>query len=87
LPRIASILIAQFAWELQKMLAGFVLLSAAIGMVFVAATVALSVPLWVTVVAYPAICSLTLLLCAALWNIRTGSGAQRDRVARGYSHG
>lgn len=69
------------------MLAGFVLLSAAIGMVFMAATVALSLPVWISVAAYPAICSLTLLLCAALWNIRTGAGVQRDRIARSYSHG
>lgn len=68
------------------MLAGFILLSAAIGMVAMAATVALSLPMWITLVTYPAICSLTLLLCAAVWNIRTSAPARSDRLNPQPSH-
>lgn len=60
------------------MLAGLVLFSAAIGMVAVAATLVLSLPTWMALVAYPGACSLTLLLTAALWTIRNDPTA-RDR--------
>jgi hypothetical protein len=86
LPRIASIFDFSFAWRLRKMLAGFVLLSAVIGMVVVGATIALSMPTWVTLAAYPTICSLSLLLCAALWNIRNNAGAARDGMGRQHLH-
>ncbi len=69
------------------MLAGFVLLSAAIGMVAVGATIVLAMPIWVTLAAYPAICSLSLLLCAALWTIRHGGAVQTDHRRRMPSHG
>lgn len=83
----ASILFIRFAWGLQEMIAGFVLLSAAIGMVVMGLTVALSLPLWVSVIAYPVVCSLTLLLLAALWNIRSNVPATQDAIAGQYSHG
>jgi hypothetical protein len=76
-----------FAWELHDMLAGFVLLSAAIGMVVVGATIALSLPTWITLAAYPAFCSLSLLVCAAVWSIRTGSGAAPKNLSARHSHG
>jgi VIT1/CCC1 family predicted Fe2+/Mn2+ transporter len=81
-----SILNMFFAWRLYKMLAGFVLLSAAIGVLVMAATVALSMPTWITLAAYPAICSLTLLICAAVWSIRTTAPSARDRLHRQHSH-
>ena len=60
------------------MLAGLVLISTAVGMVAVVATLVLSLPFWMTLVAYPAVCSLTLLLSAAMWTIRNDPTA-RDR--------
>lgn len=69
------------------MLAGFVLLSAAIGMLVVGATIVLSLPTWITLAAYPAICSLTLLICASVWSIRSVSPAGHDRMHRQPSHG
>lgn len=67
------------------MVAGYVLLSAFVGVVFLCAAIALSVPVWVALVAYPLVSSLTLLLCAAAWNIR--SSTARDQLSREYSHG
>ncbi len=69
------------------MLAGFVLLSAAIGMVVVGATIALSLPTWVSLAAYPAICSLTLLVCAAMYSIRTQAMNPRQTLRHRPSHG
>lgn len=80
-----GILIIQFAWGLREMLAGYVLLSAVIGTIFVGAIIALNVPVWIALVAYPAICSLTMLLCAAAWNIRTSTTATENRMSRRYS--
>lgn len=57
------------------MLAGLVLISSAVGMIAVAATLALSLPTWMTLVAYPGTCSLTLLLSAAMWTIRNDPSA------------
>jgi membrane protein implicated in regulation of membrane protease activity len=68
------------------MLAGNVFLSAVIGMVAMASTVALSLPTWVTLVTYPVFCSLTLLLVAAIWNIRTSRAVkQKDRRLQGHA--
>jgi membrane protein implicated in regulation of membrane protease activity len=67
------------------MVAGYVLLSAFVGVVFLCTAIALSVPVWVALVAYPLVSSLTLLLCAVAWNIR--SSTQRDQLSREYSHG
>lgn len=53
------------------MLAGLVLVSSFAGILAVAACLALSTPLWAALIAYPAVCSLTLLLTAALWSIRS----------------
>jgi hypothetical protein len=83
----ASNLTLFFSWRLRKMLAGFVLLSAAIGVMAMGATVALSMPTWMTLAAYPAICSLTLLICAALQSIRTTTSAPRNQLHRRHSHG
>jgi hypothetical protein len=69
------------------MLAGFVLLSAAIGILAMGATVALSLPTWITLASYPAICSLTLLICAAVWSIRTKTEAPRTQLHRRHLHG
>lgn len=62
------------------MIAGFVLFSAVIGMLVMGAAFALSLPLWIAVIAYPAISSLTLLLCAALWSIRDSGSAASERL-------
>lgn len=67
------------------MLAGYVLLSAVIGTIFVGAIIALSVPVWIALVAYPVICSLTLLLCAAVWSMRVPTAATTNQMARRYS--
>jgi hypothetical protein len=69
------------------MIAGFVLVSAMVGMIAVGLTVALSLPLWITLAAYPAISSLTLLMAAALWNIRSTAPASREALSVNYSHG
>ena len=58
------------------MLAGMVLLSAVVGMVSVAAAAVLSMPTWVVFALYPVVCSLTLLLTAALFTIRSARTAQ-----------
>lgn len=62
-----------FAWGLKHMLAGLVLMSAMIGLVAVSGALALSVPTWVALMLYPAVCSLSLLSLAAIGNLRTGS--------------
>ena len=63
------------------MLAGLVLFSAIVGLGAVAATVALSLPTWLVIASYPAVCSLTLLLTAAFWNLRaTQTDARRQFV-------
>ena len=55
----------------REMLAGQVLVSAVAGLAAMVVTVVLSAPILATVVAYPAVCSLTLLLMSAVWNIRS----------------
>lgn len=64
------------------MMAGMVLVSAIVGMMAVATTMALSLPVWTIVISYPAVCSLTLLLTAALWNIRAREPVQADQPLR-----
>ncbi len=53
-----------------EMLAGQVLVSAVAGIAAMVGTVALSAPVLTTLVAYPVVCSLTLLLTSAAWNLR-----------------
>jgi hypothetical protein len=65
------------------MLAGMVLVSAVVGMVAVAATLVLSLPTWMTLLAYPGVCSLTLLFTAALWSIRSDRAARDHRLVLG----
>lgn len=67
------------------MIAGLVLVSAAVGMVAVVGGVMLSLPTWVVALSYPVICSLTLLLAAALWNIRLGQPARVQQALRAHS--
>lgn len=87
MPRITSNFITCFAWGLQKMIAGFVLLSAAVGMIFIGASVALSVPLWIALAACPVVCSLTLLLISGLWSMRSTAPAPVEALPHTYSHG
>ena len=54
-----------FAWGLRHMIAGLILVSAAVGLMATAAAFALSVPAWIALASYPVVCSLTLLLTAA----------------------
>lgn len=69
------------------MIAGFVLLSAAVGMIFIGASVALSVPVWIAVAASPAVCSLTLLLISGLWSLRSTAPSAIEALPHTYSHG
>ncbi|MES2541489.1 MAG: hypothetical protein V4720_15915 [Pseudomonadota bacterium] len=62
------------------MIAGMVLVSAMVGIAAVATTVALSLPTWAIVLSYPAVCSLTLLLTAALWSIRSRQSVHAHRA-------
>lgn len=64
------------------MIAGMVLVSAVVGMAAVAATLALSLPTWAVVMTYPLVCSLTLLLTAALWSIRSRQSVHADQALR-----
>lgn len=64
------------------MMAGMVLVSAIVGMMAVATTLALSLPIWTVVISYPLVCSLTLLLTAALWNIRSRQPIQAEQPLR-----
>jgi hypothetical protein len=66
----------------REMLAGQVLFSAVVGLAAVGATVVLSAPMLATLVVYPAVCSLTLLLMAALWNIRVVTLGPREGFFR-----
>jgi hypothetical protein len=66
----------------HKMLAGRVLVSAVAGMAAVVGAVALSAPVLTTLAAYPVVCSLTLLLTSAVWNIRVVQARPGDRFFR-----
>lgn len=66
------------AWGIRQMIAGMVLFSAVVGMVTVAAALAMSVPIWMALAAYPAVCSLTLLMTAALMTVRNRQTARPD---------
>lgn len=65
-----------------EMLAGMLLVSALAGKVAVITTLALSLPTWMIVLSYPAIASLTLLMMAALHNIRSKEPAPAREFAR-----
>lgn len=67
---------------MRKMMVGMVLVSALIGMAAVGMTLALSLPMWTVVISYPTVCSLTLLLTAALWNIRSRQTVRADQPLR-----
>ena len=71
MPRHASNVILFFAWGLKHMIAGLVLVSTAVGLMAMAMAVALSVPVWVALLGYPVVCSLTLLLAATLSALRS----------------
>jgi hypothetical protein len=66
----------------RDMLAGQVMISAVAGLAAMVVTVALSAPILATVVAYPAVCSLTLLLMSAVWNIRSVNLRRSDAYFR-----
>lgn len=67
---------------LRQMLAGMVLLSMAVGLVAIGASLALAVPTWIALAAYPVVCSVTLLITAALWNLRTSAVGSNQPLAR-----
>jgi heme A synthase len=71
-----------FAWGLKHMIEGLVMLSALVGLVAMGGAVALSVPLWIALALYPAACSLTLLLMAAIMNFRATQTAQTATMMR-----
>jgi hypothetical protein len=68
------------------MLAGSIVLSAATGVAVMLAMMALSMPLWLSMAAYPVTGGLTMLLCAALWNIRTGRSSKDGQLAELQPH-
>lgn len=82
LPRYASSVILFFAWGLKHMIAGLVLVSAAVGLVAMAAAVFLSVPAWIVLVGYPVVCSLTLLLAATFLGLRSTQAPQTAQMLR-----
>jgi hypothetical protein len=63
------------------MIAGLVLVSAAVGIIAISVMAAMSMPIWVVLLAYPAICSLTLLSAASVWSIRGGQSGRAARLA------
>ena len=69
------------------MIAGFVLLSSAVGILAMGATFVLALPTWVMLLSYPAVSSLTLLLCAALWSMRASFADRPEGLQRQASHG
>ena len=58
------------------MIAGLVLISASVGLVTMVAAALLSAPLWIVIVGYPVVCSLTLLLAATVSGLRTTQATQ-----------
>lgn len=80
LPPVPRRLILFNALGMRQMLAGMVLLSAAVGMVALATAVVLSMPTWVVLAIYPVVCSLTLLLAATLFSLRSGRPARAERT-------
>ncbi len=71
-----------FAWGLKHMLAGLVLLSAAVGLVGMGVAFTLAVPAWVALALYPAICSLMMLTSAAILSRRATQSAQAAQFLR-----
>lgn len=69
-----------FAWGLKHMIAGLVLVSAAVGLLAVAAAILLSVPTWLILVGYPVVSSLTLLLVATLSGLRATQVTQTAQM-------
>ena len=82
LPRRACNLVMFFAWGLKHMLAGLVLLSAAVGLVGMGVAFTLAVPAWVALALYPAICSLMMLTSAAILSRRATQSAQAAQFLR-----
>lgn len=66
----------------REMLAGQLLISAVVGLATVMGMVALSAPLLVTLIAYPVVSSLTLLLTAALTYRRCDEAPQGETFLR-----
>jgi membrane protein implicated in regulation of membrane protease activity len=66
----------------REMLAGQVLVSAVAGMAAMVGAVALSAPVLTTLAAYPVVCSLTLLLTSAVWNLRAVQARRSDGFFR-----
>jgi hypothetical protein len=71
-----------FAWGLKHMLAGLVLISAIIGLLATGSALALSAPTWAALLLYPCVCSLSLLMLAAVGNLRTGHEAKSNSMLR-----
>ena len=80
LPRYASSVNVFFAWGLKHMIASLVLVSAAVGLMAVAAGILLSVPTWLILVGYPVVSSLTLMLAATFSGLRATQAAQSARM-------
>lgn len=80
LPRYASSLNVFFAWGLKHMIAGLVLVSAAVGLMAVAAGILLSVPTWLILVGYPVVSSLTLMLAATFSGLRATQATQTAQI-------
>lgn len=66
----------------REMLAGLVVVSAVVGLSAMAAMFALALPTGMILLSYPVVCSLSLLMMAALWNIRSVQARAVDQVLR-----
>ena len=66
-----------FAWGLKHMIAGLVLVSSVVGLAAMTAAIFLSVPIWIALLGYPVVCSLTLLLTAMLSSLRATQRASQ----------
>lgn len=64
------------------MIAGLVLLSAMVGLVATGGAIALSVPTWMALALYPVVCSLSLLMFAALGSLRGDRAVQSATLLR-----
>lgn len=62
------------------MIAGFLLLSAIVGILATGVAFSLDAPTWVALLAYPVVSSMSLLLWASMWSVRASVAPTADRM-------
>ncbi|MFN3994245.1 MAG: hypothetical protein ACK4IU_15195 [Tabrizicola flagellatus] len=62
------------------MIAGFLLLSAVVGIAATVVAFSLDAPTWVALLAYPVVSSMSLLLWASMWSVRASVAPAPDRL-------